>query len=87
MGIPGWIPVTIGFVLWILYKLLQNPEDKKISTRRSIDWAQAIFLDNAPAQALNQGKRETQVPQDEIFLLKNLHSPRELLTFAAFKQT
>jgi len=45
------------------------------------------FLDNAPAQALNQGKRETQVPQDEIFLLKNLHSPRELLTFAAFKQT
>lgn len=29
MGIPGWIPVTIGFVLWILYKLLQSPEDKE----------------------------------------------------------
>lgn len=29
MGIPGWTPVTIGIALWILYKLLQNPEDKK----------------------------------------------------------
>lgn len=22
MGIPGWIPTTIGIVLWILYKWL-----------------------------------------------------------------
>ena len=29
MGIPGWIPTTIGIALWILYKLLQNPEDKE----------------------------------------------------------
>ncbi len=29
MGIPGWIPVTIGLVLWILYKWLQSPEDKE----------------------------------------------------------
>ena len=29
MGIPSWIPTTIGIVLWILYKLLQNPEDKE----------------------------------------------------------
>lgn len=28
MGIPGWIPATIGLVLLILYKLLQSPEDK-----------------------------------------------------------
>ena len=28
MGIPGWIPATIGIVLWILYKWLQSPEDK-----------------------------------------------------------
>lgn len=33
MGIPGWIPVTIGFVLWILYKLLQSPEDKEDSDK------------------------------------------------------
>ena len=33
MGIPGWIPVTIGLVLWILYKLLQNPEDKEDSDK------------------------------------------------------
>ena len=29
MGIPGWIPTTIGLVLWILYKWLQSPEDKE----------------------------------------------------------
>ena len=29
MGIPGWIPAIIGIVVWILYKLLQNPEDKE----------------------------------------------------------
>lgn len=29
MGIPGWIPATIGIVLWIFYKLLQDPEDKE----------------------------------------------------------
>lgn len=29
IGIPGWIPVTIGFVIWILYKWLQSPEDKE----------------------------------------------------------
>lgn len=33
MGIPGWIPVTIGIVLWILYKLLQSPEDKEDSDK------------------------------------------------------
>ena len=33
MGIPGWIPVTIGFVLWILNKLLQSPEDKEDSDK------------------------------------------------------
>lgn len=33
MGIPGWIPVTIGFVLWILYKWLQDPEDKEDSNK------------------------------------------------------
>lgn len=33
MGIPGWIPTTIGIVLWILYKLLQNPEDKEDSNK------------------------------------------------------
>lgn len=33
MGIPGWIPVTIGFVLWILYKVLQSPEDKEDSDK------------------------------------------------------
>ena len=33
MGIPGWIPVTIGFVLLILYKLLQSPEDKEDSDK------------------------------------------------------
>lgn len=87
MGIPSWIPATIGIVLWILYEVLQSPEYKEDPTRRSIDWAQAIFLNNAPVQALNQGKKETRVPQNKIFLLKNLHSPRELLTFAAFKQT
>lgn len=29
MGIPGWIPVTIVLVLWILYKRLQSREDKE----------------------------------------------------------
>jgi hypothetical protein len=29
MGIPSWIPTTIGVVLWIFYKLLQDPEDKE----------------------------------------------------------
>ena len=29
MGIPGWILVTIGFVIWILYKRLQSREDKE----------------------------------------------------------
>lgn len=33
MGIPGWIPVTIGFVLLILYKLLQSPEEKEDSDK------------------------------------------------------
>ena len=33
MGIPGWIPTTIGIVLWILYKLLQDPEDKEDSNK------------------------------------------------------
>lgn len=33
MGIPGWIPTTIGFVLWIFYKLLQSPEDKEDSDK------------------------------------------------------
>ena len=33
MGIPGWIPVTIGFVIWILYKVLQSPEDKEDSDK------------------------------------------------------
>ena len=33
MGIPGWIPVTICIVLWILYKLLQDPEDKEDSDK------------------------------------------------------
>jgi hypothetical protein len=33
MGIPGWIPTTIGIALWILYKLLQNPEDKEDSDK------------------------------------------------------
>lgn len=33
MGIPGWIPVTIGLVLLILYKLLQSPEDKEDSDK------------------------------------------------------
>lgn len=33
MGIPGWIPVTIGLVLWIFYKLLQSPEDKEDSDK------------------------------------------------------
>lgn len=33
MGIQGWIPVTIGFVLLILYKLLQSPEDKEDSDK------------------------------------------------------
>ena len=33
MGIPGWTPVTIGFVLWIFYKLLQSPEDKEDSDK------------------------------------------------------
>lgn len=33
MGIPGWIPATIGFVLWILYKWLQDPEDKEDSNK------------------------------------------------------
>ena len=33
MGIPGWIPTTIGIVLWILYKLLQSPEDKEDSDK------------------------------------------------------
>lgn len=33
MGIPGWIPVTIGFVICILYKLLQSPEDKEDSDK------------------------------------------------------
>ena len=32
-GIPGWIPATIGIVLWILYKWLQNPEDKEDSDK------------------------------------------------------
>lgn len=36
MGIPGWIPVTIGIVLWILYKLLQNPEDKEDSDKEEL---------------------------------------------------
>ena len=34
MGIPGWIPTTIGIVLWILYKWLQNPEDKEDSDKQ-----------------------------------------------------
>lgn len=29
MGIPGWIPATIGIVVWILYKALQSPEEKE----------------------------------------------------------
>ena len=29
MGIPGWILVTIGFVIWILYKRLQSREEKE----------------------------------------------------------
>lgn len=33
MGISGWIPTTIGIALWILYKLLQNPEDKEDSDK------------------------------------------------------
>ena len=33
MGIPGWIPATIGLVLLILYKLLQSPEDKEDSDK------------------------------------------------------
>lgn len=33
MGIPGWIPVTIGFVLWIFYRLLQSPEEKEDSDK------------------------------------------------------
>ena len=33
MGIRGWIPVTIGVVLWILYKSLQDPEDKEDSDK------------------------------------------------------
>ena len=33
MGIPGWIPVTFGFVLWIPYKVLQSPEDKEDSDK------------------------------------------------------
>ena len=24
MGIPGWIPVTVGFVLWIFYKVSKS---------------------------------------------------------------
>ena len=33
MGIPGWIPATIGLVLLILFKLLQSPEDKEDSDK------------------------------------------------------
>ena len=33
MGIPGWIPATIGLVLLILYKLLQSPEEKEDSDK------------------------------------------------------
>ena len=33
IGIPGWIPVTIGFVIWILYKWLQSPKDKEDSDK------------------------------------------------------
>ena len=33
MGIPGWIPTTIGLVLLILYKLLQSPEYKEDSDK------------------------------------------------------
>ena len=33
MGIPGWIPTTIGIALWILYKLLQSPEYKEDSDK------------------------------------------------------
>lgn len=33
MGIPSWIPTTIGFVIWIFYKLLQSPEDKEDSDK------------------------------------------------------
>ena len=33
MGIPGWIPTTIGLVIWILYKWLQSPEDKEDSDK------------------------------------------------------
>ena len=33
MEIPGWIPVTICIVLWILYKWLQSPEDKEDSDK------------------------------------------------------
>ena len=33
MGIPGWIPATIGIVVWILYKSLQSPEEKEDSDK------------------------------------------------------
>ena len=33
MGIPGWIPATIGIVVWILYKALQSPEEKEDSDK------------------------------------------------------